>query len=437
MIIPVHIESDDRYYPRVLVISGYTFCSKGGGSITLSNLFRGWPIDRLAIIDADANTHDDNICRKRFNLTSRRLPDGQSGNISGSKIKLLATLKNKFARFLGIAGGVRPITISDQLLEFIANFQPDIIYTQASQLSYMNLVRTIKKWTDAKVIYHFMDDFPTTTYTTGLLSFFVRKQMLREVAELIKDSSVRMGISDAMCDAYQNRYGVPFVTFHNPLDLNSWLQFAKCNYTVEGEFRVVYTGRIGTAASASMNTVCAAIRQLRNEGMNVIFQVFTQLPLSAKNMEMFTRFGDAVSIHDAPLEVSGMAKILGDADILVMPIDFDQESIKFIRYSMPTKIPAYMISGTPILVFGPHEVFSVQYAKNDKWGYVVEQNDARQLVVAIRRLCEDVQLREHLGKLAQRLAKQRYDSVVVREQFRSVIASCVEGRLKDNIAAIC
>lgn len=37
-------------YPRVLVF-GAGFDSYSGGGITLSNLFRGWPVSRLAVVD--------------------------------------------------------------------------------------------------------------------------------------------------------------------------------------------------------------------------------------------------------------------------------------------------------------------------------------------------------------------------------------------------
>ena len=39
-------------YPRILVVTGNNFNLVTGGGITLTNLFRGWPADRLA------NLHD-------------------------------------------------------------------------------------------------------------------------------------------------------------------------------------------------------------------------------------------------------------------------------------------------------------------------------------------------------------------------------------------
>jgi hypothetical protein len=39
---------EEKIYPKILII-GQTFHKKDGGGITISNLFYGWPIDRLAV----------------------------------------------------------------------------------------------------------------------------------------------------------------------------------------------------------------------------------------------------------------------------------------------------------------------------------------------------------------------------------------------------
>jgi len=44
-----HATAAERY-PRVLIV-GYNFDLVTGGGITLSNLFDGWPRERLAVAD--------------------------------------------------------------------------------------------------------------------------------------------------------------------------------------------------------------------------------------------------------------------------------------------------------------------------------------------------------------------------------------------------
>lgn len=72
-----------------------------------------------------------------------------------------------------------------------------------------------------------------------------------------------------------------------------------------------------------------------------------------------------------PINAMGMTK----ADLLVIPLDFDEMSIRFARYSMPGKTSEYMASGTPILVYAPERTALSMYAKREKWGYSVNRRD--------------------------------------------------------------
>jgi glycosyltransferase involved in cell wall biosynthesis len=90
---------------------------------------------------------------------------------------------------------------------------------------------------------------------------------------------------------------------------------------------------------------------------------------------------------------------------------------------MPTRVPAYMMSGTPILVYGPPEVAAVEYAQQAGWGYVVPQRDLNALREAITLLVSNTELRKKMGQRAQRLAVQNHDAAKVRETFRQALVN--------------
>ena len=121
-----------------------------------------------------------------------------------------------------------------------------------------------------------------------------------------------------------------------------------------------------------------------------------------------------------------IAALFANADLLVLPVNFDQASRTRLRYSIPTKVPAYMLSGTPILAYGPAEVASIQYAKKSGWGYVVSRRDKAALKDAIVRLATDIDLRTRLGQRAQALASENHDARKVHVAFRNTLASAVD-----------
>lgn len=60
-------------YPRILVVTGNNFNLVTGGGITLTNLFRGWPADRLANLHDDATPVDRTVCRNFYRLTEEEI----------------------------------------------------------------------------------------------------------------------------------------------------------------------------------------------------------------------------------------------------------------------------------------------------------------------------------------------------------------------------
>ena len=53
-------------FPRILVVTSNNFNQVTGGGITLTNLFRGWPADRIANLHEDPTPEDDSVCRRFY-----------------------------------------------------------------------------------------------------------------------------------------------------------------------------------------------------------------------------------------------------------------------------------------------------------------------------------------------------------------------------------
>ncbi|HNJ96155.1 MAG TPA: hypothetical protein PLS65_15350, partial [Ferruginibacter sp.] len=127
--------------------------------------------------------------------------------------------------------------------------------------------------------------------------------------------------------------------------------------------------------------------------------------------------------HKPMVAYSELPRVFAEADFLYLPYDFSEESIRFIKYSMPTKAPEYMVSGTPIIVFGPGETALVDDAVQNKWAVTVTENNTKLLADAVASVIKDIELRKQITGNAIRIAEASYDSVNVRNRFREVISS--------------
>ena len=122
---------------------------------------------------------------------------------------------------------------------------------------------------------------------------------------------------------------------------------------------------------------------------------------------------------------------LRETDLLLLPFNFDRGSHRFIRYSWPTKLPEYMISGRPVLMYGPADTAFGQYAVREKWAYFVGTRDLGALRNSVLHLMRDQDLREGLARVARGLAIRHHNINATRGEFQSALRRLARSRCVD------
>lgn len=432
-------------YPKVLLVGQYFNATTGGG-ITLSNIFRDWPKDCVAAASLIEYPPNLNICNKYYqfgfleyrlvqplrSLQSRRQPSGplvlndlsgmdnrSDGHSPSGKRNIYRRTASTLAMFLGVEPLIRHLQPSRELIAWIDQLQPDLIYTQLGSLDLIRMVTRLVAETHLPLVIHMMDDWPTTPLIHGLLAPYNKWRMRAEFLPLVMNATALMSISHKMSRAFEQRYGRQFITFHNPIESQRWLRSAKKAWVANMPFRLVYAGRIGRANQVSLQTLCDAIAELHGSGRAVQLDLYT-LEHSAVAGIALQRNG-CVFVHPQ-VPYAEMPVLLAGADLLILPLDFGTDSIRFAKYSMPTKTAEYMISGAPVLVYAPPDLALTEYARDDKWALIVSEQSCESLKHAILQLMDDQGLREQLGRRAQELAIQNHDSDRVCDAFRQVLA---------------
>ncbi len=421
-------------FPRVLFITPAAFNNVSGGGITFSNLFRGWPGDRIATVHNDTTPATTDVCERYYRLDAteiatwpilswmRRRPAAAAG-IGGTGA--IDTAPGPLRRIkTAIFGDGLPERgrLSPALASWIEKFRPDVIYTILGSTGIMEIVDKVQRRFDLPLVIHFMDDWQSAIYRGGLLSALQRRHMRALIAQLVARATARLAICDAMCAEYAERFGQNFRPFQNAVDTARWGRVAKQEIGVGTPIRLLYAGSVlGFAQADSLAECCAAIALLRGEGVAVELDIYSP-PAQTAPLRDRLLCHSAIRLHDVIVDDESYFRSLAAADILLLPVNFDAHSIRYIRFSMPTKVPSYLVSGTPILVYGPTGVAQVDYARAAQWGLVVDHADRAGLVAAIKRLAGDVMLRQRLSTTARRIAMERHDSAVVRAGFQSVLA---------------
>jgi len=428
-------------YPRVLIVSSSAFNPYAGTGVTLSNLFRYWPHDKLAMIHADRNFEpDQDLCSDYFrigsqerrtlrtiaavapNHTTSARETYAAGREAPGRVSRKMRIFSTISSIVGDLEPLAPIRISSRLGRWIKEFKPDIIYSPISSITYMSFVQRLIRMTDAPLAVHIMDDWPSTKYRHGLLGPICRHIMDKQLRRLFARASARIAIGQAMCDEYALRYGYDFIPFSCPSNSGEWTRARARRNKTPGPFRVVYVGTINTKNRHCLELVADSVASLNEAGKAIEMQIYTFPPRADIYRPTLER-PPCVTVHEAPGGQEQFRKLLYDADLLTIPLDFTRKSIERMRLSFFTKVPAYMSSGVPILFIGPPQISIVEQALRENWAHVVTENNRKAATKALLTLMDDPQLRNQLAGNAIRTASERHDSTIIRERFRNTLLS--------------
>ncbi len=416
--------------PRVLFITPAAFNRTTGGGITFGNLFAGWPKERLATAHNDPVPVTTETCERyyrlgpaelrRWGVLERIAPLAGRGPVGAAAApnEFLAVAKRiVFGEQLPDWGSLSPA-----LERWIAEFRPELLYTILGRNAMMELVDAVQRRFALPLAIHMMDDWPESAYRGGGLAFLARRRMERLLGELMSRATLRLGIGDAMCEAYAKRYGGEFMPFQNAIDGARWAAPAQRAAAARWPARIAYVGSVLPFAQLdSLADCCRAVAKLGAEGLDVRFSIYSPAIYAGPHRERFV-VAPNIELHDAITDDEAFFRVITQADALLLPVNFDARTVRYVRYSMPTKVPAYLFSGTPILAYGPAEVAQIRYAKDNDWALVVAEQGVDRLAAGLRRLLSDAGLRARLSENARRIAFERHDAATVRARFQALLA---------------
>ena len=438
-----------KIYPRVLIV-GHAFHNSNGAGITLTNLFRDWPADRLAVIklngkDKDLLNYD--VCSNYYFLGSdetevmfplsifqrvnrSQIADGNRRPMERAE-SLISTdrgdhrekslgerMLKRVLRLSGLDSIKYSYRISDNLHQWIDDFGPDVMY---SALGDLDLVRFMLKMTNefkCKIAIHIWDDWPNTLFQRTLLPGIWGRKFQSEFAQLIERTDIRLSISESMSEQYHRNYNRSFVPFHNPVDLQQWGNCGKILGKTDRE-RVLYFGKMERDNLKSLKLMAEVIDELNETGRKEIEFVLYS-PQFATFRKAFSRY-KRVFVKE-PLRHDELQLEVRKASILFLPLDFGSKSVQYARLSMPTKSTEYMASGVPTIVLAHPEIALNKYTKEKEWALLVEEFDKKQLSNAVLELLRDDIVRSALTERAQKLARLEHSGPDVREKFRQCLA---------------
>lgn len=429
-------------FPRCLILSPAPFNRYTGVGILLSNLFDGWPSERLGIVFSDAGEVDLSICPQHYVLRgspgSCRIDRKERDQATCAAITRAARAERAAERSGGATGRLQQLVRRSDtgaalhqilrierhwkaLSTWVGQFGPSVIYAQASTYAQLRLVRRISAATKARICFHVMDDFYSTRHTSGLSRVLLRRAFVGEFRRLVREAQCCCAISEEMAHAYRKTFGRDWKVYHNAVDVNFWsINSTACS--AQGPQRIVFAGTINDKNMSGIRELASSVSQLRASGTNCELLIATQ-DFCMPTRDLLGSGKGAAAIVELPKTDEGVKSLMAEASVLVVLIDFSEEAVRRIRLSLLAKVAAYTATGIPILVYGPRGVATVDSAIRHGWGHVVSVHSVEALGEGLDAVLRDDVLQRELKERAQSVARSQFNVQVVRARFQEELCA--------------
>jgi glycosyltransferase involved in cell wall biosynthesis len=216
-------------------------------------------------------------------------------------------------------------------------------------------------------------------------------------------------------DEYNARYGVSCTVVRNPHPYPDSIPAEVRGTMAKGEIRIVFSGAVYHVNYDALRSLLAAIESMNRPEIKL--HIYT-----AQSEEQAGREGIVGPVvfhnHLSPME---MLSIQQQADILYLPLGFNNPVPELMKTSAPGKMGEYLAAGGPILVHAPKDSFICWYFRQHDCGLVVDENETPRLVEAVESLLADEALRARLVTNARVCAGEDFGLTMAQSRFRSLV----------------
>lgn len=298
---------------------------------------------------------------------------------------------------------------SQNLKDFIDDFEPDIIFQPVYFSSYLNdIVSFIKEYANVPMVGYISDDcYTLKQFSLSPLYWIDRLYKRRKVKKTIEQCELLYVISDVQKEEYEKIFTPPCKVLTKCADFSDNRKPAFKES--EDIIKMIYAGNVSKGRYEILAELTKAIEKINSDSKKYELNIYTLSPLTDKQKEKLST--QAVSLHP-PVSYSEIREIQKATDILIHVEGFSLKEKLAVHQSFSTKIVDYLETNRCIFAIGDDYCSSIQYFLKNGCGAVATNKS--EIVTELERLYNNRDLLKQYADKAWESGKRNHDKAVMQ-----------------------
>lgn len=370
---------------KVLIISHNPVSTYNNMGKTLKSLFTEFEKNELCQLYVYPTYPDVEVCSSYYRITDRdvlnslyrfetpgnvinRIDDSLGGENVDNTLSMVNHKKNckPLKRILRDIMWKMARWNSTQLNQWLEDEKPTCIFLAPGYAKFIyDIALVISKQRNIPIVTYICDDYYFVNSPKNILGKLQLRLLQRKTDEVMKKTTHLIAICEEVKELYSEKFGIPSTVIMT--GANFELEF---NRKISDLPQAIsYFGNIGCNRYISLSEFGHALDSINKEkGTNIRLNIYTGF-VDSKIKNCFENI-NAVQFCGF-LTGKEFEEAMKSTDILLHAEAFDEESVDLVKHSVSTKIADSLVSGTPLIAYGPNSISSIKHLIRNNCAYII------------------------------------------------------------------
>lgn len=420
---------------KVLIISHNPLSATGNMGKTMATLLNGFSSEELCQFYVYPAAPDGDFCSAYFRLTDKNALKGMiSGKPEGFEItpenavavehseKSSKPVKRSALKLL-LRDIVWELSLRREkaIGEWVKSQNADCIFLAPGYSGFIyDVALKISEKLRLPIVVYICDDYYFIKSGGSVFKALQIRTVRKKTNALMKKSSCAVTVGDEIRKTYQKKFDIPFETVmtgssFSPSEAKSYIS---SKFTDKNS--MVYLGNLGRNRYLSIIAVGNALAEInKKKGTEYKLVVYS----FERDEKILKRLKSSKGIEfRGAVAGEEYLNALCSAEVLLHTEAFDKTSVELVKLSVSTKIADMLASGRKIFAFGPKNVASIKYLKENNAAFVAcGKNELEKVLISAFEESGEDKIRN-----AENLAKSNHDSVLNGKKVKKIFESCLK-----------